>query len=108
VNSSAAGRVSVVIATEKKSVHNLRDADTFRARDVLSCGGEMAQLDEQMRVLEQWWQLPESRRRDATDAVAFAYRLLQERPELFDDQRRINLDTVVNWVMPLLQPGLHP
>lgn len=62
----------------------------------------MAQLDEQRRVLEQWLQLPESRRRYATDAVAFAYRLLQERPELLEETQETGLDTIVNWLLPYL------
>jgi hypothetical protein len=63
----------------------------------------MAQHDEQRRVLEQWLQLPESRRRDATDVVAFAYRLLQERPELVGDNRQTALETIVSWLTPHLQ-----
>jgi hypothetical protein len=62
----------------------------------------MSQLDEKKRVLEQWLQLPESRRRDATDVVAFAYRLLQERPELVGENRQSSLDMIVNWLLPLL------
>lgn len=62
----------------------------------------MAQLDEQIRILEEWLRLPESRRRHATDVVAFAYRLLQERPELFRERDRSGLDTVVNWLLPHL------
>jgi hypothetical protein len=62
----------------------------------------MAQLDQQKRVLEQWLQLPESRRRDATDVVAFAYRLLQERPELCGENRQTSLDLIVNWLLPHL------
>lgn len=84
----------------------------------------MAQLDEQMRVLEEWLQLPESRRRHATDVVAFAYRLLRERPELFSFSRppgdptaangategdlEAGLETIVNWLLPYLnnlEPG---
>lgn len=63
----------------------------------------MSQLDEKKRVLEQWLQLPESRRRDATDVVAFAYRLLQERPELVGENRQSSLDMIVNWLLPHLQ-----
>ncbi len=63
----------------------------------------MAEIDEQERVLEQWLLLPESRRRDATDVVAFAYRLLQERPELIGDNRQTSLETIVSWLMPYLQ-----
>jgi hypothetical protein len=62
----------------------------------------MEQFDEQRRVLEQWLQLPESRRRDATDVVAFAYRLLQERPELVGENRQTSLETIVGWLMPHL------
>lgn len=81
----------------------------------------MAQPDEQMRVLEEWLQLPESRRRHATDVVAFAYRLLRERPELLDftgpaDDQAGNplnsdlagsdldasLERIVNWLLPHL------
>ena len=62
----------------------------------------MTQLDEQMRILEEWLRLPESRRRHATDVVAFAYRLLQERPELFRERDHSGLDTVVNWLLPHL------
>ncbi|MFL6550341.1 MAG: hypothetical protein ACJ8OJ_16730 [Povalibacter sp.] len=67
----------------------------------------MAQFDEQKRVLEHWLQLPESRRRDATDVVAFAYRLLQERPELVGDNRETSLETIVSWLMPHLHDA-HP
>lgn len=63
----------------------------------------MAQLDEKKRVLEQWLQLPESRRRDATDVVVFAYRLLQERPELVGENRQSSLDMIVSWLLPYLQ-----
>jgi len=62
----------------------------------------MTQLAEKKRVLEQWLQLPESRRRDATDVVVFAYRLLQERPELVGENRQSSLDTIVNWLLPHL------
>lgn len=91
----------------------------------------MAQPDEQMRVLEEWLQLPESRRRHATDVVAFAYRLLRERPELLDstaaagepagdragnplnsDAASCDLEAtrqrIVNWLLPYLnkmEPG---
>jgi len=60
----------------------------------------MAQLDERTCILEEWLRLPESRRCHATDVVAFAYRLLQERPELFQERNQTGLDTVVNWLLP--------
>lgn len=62
----------------------------------------MAQLDEQKRILEEWLRLPESRRRHATDVVAFAYRLLQERPDLIKDNDQTSLDTIVSWLLPYL------
>lgn len=63
----------------------------------------MTQLDDKARVLEEWFRLPESRRRDATDAVAFAFRLLQEQPELFG-----GLDeTAHELIVTLLLPYLH-
>lgn len=62
----------------------------------------MAQLDKRMRILEEWLRLPESRRRHATDVVAFAYRLLRERPELFRERDQSGLDTVVDWLLPHL------
>ena len=67
----------------------------------------MARLDDKHRVLEQWLQLPESRRQDATDVVAFAYRLLQERPEFVGDNRQSSLETIVSWLMPHLNVAGH-
>ncbi len=62
----------------------------------------MSAVEEQQRVVAEWLLLPESRRRDATDVVACAYRLLRERPDLFDDTRQPTLDTIVGWITPLL------
>lgn len=59
----------------------------------------MAQLDEQTCILEEWLRLPESRRRHATDVVAFVYRLLREHPELFQERSQAGMDTVVNWLL---------
>lgn len=61
----------------------------------------MAQLEERARVVEEWLRLPESRRRHATDAVAFAYRLLRDRPEIFVN-RFISHDHIVNWLTPYM------
>jgi hypothetical protein len=47
----------------------------------------MPQLEAEAHVLEEWFRLPESRRMHATDAVAFAFRLLQDRPEMSRDCR---------------------
>jgi hypothetical protein len=62
----------------------------------------MTQLDDKSRVLEQWFRLPESRRRDATDAVAFAFRLLHERPEMFGNVGETDHELIVTWLLPYL------
>lgn len=65
----------------------------------------MPQPEAQARVLEEWFRLPESRRLHATDAVAFAFRLLQDRPEMFarePGRGRINHDLIVSWLLPYL------
>jgi hypothetical protein len=87
----------------KYSMHKRGDAAIFGPkRKVLGCGGgAMAQLDERARVVEEWLRLPESRRRHATDAVAFAYRLLRERPELFRNHV-ISHESIVSWLAPYL------
>lgn len=58
--------------------------------------------DDQARVLEEWFRLPASRRRDPTDAVAFAYRLLRERPDMFSDPQDTSHEVVVTWLLPYL------
>ena len=67
----------------------------------------MPQLEEQARVIEEWFRLPESRRLHATDAVAFAFRLLQEQPEMFARIRThgstVNYDLIVSWLLPYLR-----
>lgn len=65
----------------------------------------MPQPEAQARVLEEWFRLPESRRLHATDAVAFAFRLLQDRPEMFARHREraeVDHDVIVNWLLPYL------
>ena len=64
--------------------------------------GLMAQIDAQTRVLEEWFRLPESRRRHATDAVAFAYRLIQDQPDLLSDSGH---ETIVHWLAPYVAQG---
>jgi len=59
----------------------------------------MAHKNERERVVEAWLRLPESRRRHATDAVAFAYRLLREQPELFADEPASH-EHIVKWLSP--------
>lgn len=63
----------------------------------------MAQLDVRAHVLEEWFRLPESRRRHATDAVAFAFRILRERPDLLeatDTPQTIDAESIVTWLLP--------
>ena len=62
----------------------------------------MIQLDAHAHVLKEWLRLPESRRRHATDAVAFAYRLLRDEPELCQEGKEPSHETVVNWLLPYL------
>jgi hypothetical protein len=80
------------------------DAAMFRrARGEGMTGIDLKSLvDTQARVLEEWFRLPESRRRYATDAVAFAYRLLRDQPELFSGPKEVGHESIVNWLLPHL------
>ena len=60
----------------------------------------MTKAETQARVLEEWFRLPESRRRYATDAVAFAYRLLRDQPELLGGPKEIGHESIVDWLLP--------
>lgn len=65
----------------------------------------MSQPAAQARVLEEWFRLPESRRLHATDAVAFAFRLLQDRPDMFartHERAAVDYDVIVSWLLPYL------
>jgi hypothetical protein len=62
----------------------------------------MARLDTQARVLEEWFRLPESRRRHATDAVAFAFRLLRDQPDLSRNLSEAGHERILTWLMPHL------
>ena len=70
------------------------------------CGDFMPQPDAQASVIEEWFRLPESRRLHATDAVAFAFRLMQDRPEMFArihaHGSAVNHDLIVSWLLPYL------
>jgi hypothetical protein len=65
---------------------------------------KVVQLYARAHIVEEWLRLPESRRRHATDAVAFAYRLLREEPELLDGggEPESCHEVVVNWLLPYL------
>ena len=58
----------------------------------------MSELEERARVLEEWFRLPASRRQHPTDVIAFAFRLLQDRPELFAAATRH--EHIVAWLLP--------
>lgn len=62
----------------------------------------MAQLDVRAHILEEWFRLPESRRRHATDAVAFAFRILRERPELCAAvaPHQLDAECIATWLLP--------
>jgi hypothetical protein len=60
----------------------------------------MTQLDVRAYILEEWFRLPESRRRHPTDAVAFAFRILRERPELIHSARDVSHESIVRWLLP--------
>lgn len=62
----------------------------------------MTLLDDRARVLEEWFRLPQSRRSHPTDAVAFAYRLLRDQPDLFIDKTNSNHDLIVSWLLPYI------
>jgi hypothetical protein len=57
-------------------------------------------VDTRARVVEEWFRLPESRRRYATDAVAFAYRLLRDQPDLIAGPKDVAHESIVNWLLP--------
>ena len=65
----------------------------------------MAQVDLREHVLEEWFRLPESRRRHATDAVAFAFRLLRERPDLAIAAKDLDHESIITWLLPHLRPA---
>lgn len=62
----------------------------------------MARRDPQQRVLEEWFRLPESRRRHATDAVAFAFRLMQDQPQLLRGFKGASHELILSWLAPYL------
>ena len=67
----------------------------------------MARLDARARVLEEWFRLPESRRCHATDAVAFAFRLLRDKPALFRGPKETNHEMIVTWLLPFIHNDLR-
>jgi hypothetical protein len=84
----------------KNNIHTPVRLAIFRARS--ATGGGMSQADDKARVLEEWLRLPESRRRHATDAVAFAYRLVRERADLISQGDGASHDVIVGWLLPYL------
>jgi hypothetical protein len=82
----------------KKRMRSVGHAAMFRR----ARGEGMTSIDLKSLVLEEWFRLPESRRRYATDAVAFAYRLLREQPDLFTGPKDVGHESIVNWLLPHL------
>jgi hypothetical protein len=75
----------------------------FCANFGLGGTSKVVQLNARAHIVEEWLRLPESRRRHATDAVAFAYRLLREEPELLDGGAELEgCHEVVNWLLAYL------
>lgn len=62
----------------------------------------MAHDDAQTRVLEAWFRLPASRRQHATDAVAFAFRVLRDEPELLNGLKGASHELILHWLTPHL------
>lgn len=62
----------------------------------------MAQLNAQKRIIEEWLRLPETRRRHATDAVAFAFRILQDQPDLLSELNDAGHELILDWLTPHL------
>jgi hypothetical protein len=82
----------------KKRMRGVLHAAMFRR----ARGEGMTSIDLKTAVLEEWFRLPESRRRYATDAVAFAYRLLRDQPDLFTGPKDVGHESIVNWLLPHL------
>ena len=65
----------------------------------------MAHLDArrpeaQQRVIEEWLRLPASRRQHATDAVAFAFRLMRDEPALLNGLTDAGYELILKWLTP--------
>jgi hypothetical protein len=90
-------------ARSRLRVDEKPDARIFRRCYVPPRSRERAltKAETQARILEEWFRLPESRRRYATDAVAFAYRLLRDQPEL-GGPKEIGHESIVDWLLPHL------
>jgi hypothetical protein len=56
----------------------------------------------QKRVIEEWLRLPASRRQHATDAVAFAFRLMREEPTLLNGGADAGYELILQWLTPHL------
>lgn len=56
----------------------------------------------QKRVIEEWLRLPASRRQHATDAVAFAFRLMREEPTLMSGLTDAGHELILKWLTPHL------
>jgi hypothetical protein len=64
--------------------------------------GDAKRPDAQKRVIEEWLRLPASRRQHATDAVAFAFRLMREEPALLNGLTDAGYELILTWLTPHL------
>jgi hypothetical protein len=51
-------------------------------------------------VIEEWLRLPASRRQHATDAVAFAFRLMRDEPALLNGLTDAGYELILKWLTP--------
>ena len=61
----------------------------------------------QQRVIEEWLRLPASRRQHATDAVAFAFRLMRDEPALLNGLTDAGYELILKWLTPHM-PQVEP
>jgi hypothetical protein len=64
-------------------------------------GESMNQTSARKAILEEWEMLPEERRRNEDQAVAFIFNLMNRRPEIFRFKYRNNpVETILCWLLP--------
>jgi hypothetical protein len=69
----------------------------------------MNQKSARKAILEEWESLPENRRRNEDQAMAFILNLMNRRPELFQFKYRQNpVEKILCWLLPDQRPGCTP
>jgi hypothetical protein len=62
----------------------------------------MNQKSARKAILDEWERLPEERRRNEDQAVAFIFNLMNRRPEIFQFKYRKNpVETILCWLLPV-------